>query len=149
VRLSRKALRRTGFALFKLAAVLLLLAAAGCAERIWNAEEDYAVYSAYLSDGLLNDAHDWSGNRPVLVVVRHTTSPGDNLRTNALYVFDSRVGFEQPERSTRASYLVRNLFPTRLGQISTSQVSLKSYLQQNQSITLRGFRRNFRTIKDL
>src|ERR1700692_362282 len=114
MRLSRKALRRIGFTLLGLMVVLVILAAASWAERIRNADEEYAVYSAYLSDGLLNDAHDWGARGRVLLVVRSTTSVSDNLRIKALFVFDGRVGFDQLERSTRASYLVRNLFPTRL-----------------------------------
>lgn len=72
------------------------------------------MYSAYLSEGLLNDAHDWSVGGPVQVVVRDTTKVGGNLRLRALYVLDSRVHFDQLQTSTRASYLVRNLFQTRI-----------------------------------
>jgi len=88
--------------------------AASWAERERNADEEYAVYSAYLSEGLLNDAHDWSVGGPVQVVVRDTTKVGGNLRLRALYVLDGRVHFDQLRTSTRASYLVRNLFQTRI-----------------------------------
>jgi hypothetical protein len=114
MRLSRKALRRIGFTLLGLMLVLVVSAAASWAERIRNADEEYEVYSAYLSDGLQNDAHDWGASGTVLLVVKSTTSVSDNLRIKALFVFDSRVRFDRLERSTRASYLVRNLFPTRL-----------------------------------
>jgi hypothetical protein len=114
MRLSRKALRRMGFTLLGLMVVLVVSAAASWAERIRNADEEYEVYSTYLSDGLQNDAHDWGASGAVLLVVKSTTSVSDNLRIKALFVFDSRVRFDRLERSIRASYLVRNLFPTRL-----------------------------------
>jgi len=88
--------------------------AAGWAERERNAEEEYAVYSAYLSEGLLNDAHDWSVGGPVQVVVRDTTTAGANLRLRWLYVLDCRVRFDRLQTSTRVNYLVRNLFQTRI-----------------------------------
>lgn len=108
---ARRRIRRT---------VLFLLAAAGVltcvgwAERERCAYEEYAVYSAYLSEGLLNDAHDWSVGGPVQVVVGDTTKAGENLRFRALYVLDGRVHFDQLHASTRASYIVRNLFRTRI-----------------------------------
>jgi len=91
-----------------------VLAVAEWAERVRCADEENAVYSAYLADGLLNDAHDWSTGWPVQVVVKNTTSVGENFRIKALYVFDSRVNFDQLGCSTRVSYLVRNVFSTRI-----------------------------------
>lgn len=109
-----KARRRVRRTVLLLLAAIVLLAAAGWAERERNANEEYAVYSAYLSEGLLNDAHDWSVGGSVQVVVRDTTTPGGNLRLRALYALDGRVHFDQLHASTRASYLVRNLFQTRI-----------------------------------
>jgi hypothetical protein len=97
-----------------LLAVVTVLASLGWAERERNADEEYAVYSAYLSEGLLNDPHDWSVGGPVQVVVRDTTRAGGNLRLGALYALDGRVRFDQLQASTRASYLIRNLFQTRI-----------------------------------
>ncbi len=114
MRLNRKALRRTGFAALSIMAAVAVLAVAEWVERVRCADEEYAVYSAYLSDGLLNDAHDWSAGGPVRVVVKSTTSVGERFRIKALYVFDSRANFDQLDRSTRVSYLVRNVFPTRI-----------------------------------
>jgi hypothetical protein len=99
-----------------LMATAAVLAASGWAERERNADEEYLVYSAYLSDGLLNDAHDWSVGGPVLVVVKDTTTAGENLRFQALYALDGRINFDGLRASTRASYLVRNLFHTRIRQ---------------------------------
>ena len=111
-----------------------MLAAAGWAERERNADEEYGVYSAYLSEGLLNDAHDWSVGGPVHVVVRDTTEVGENLRWRLLYSWDSHAQFHQLRTSTRASYLVRNLFRTRIASkfvlpsgIQSRWLSLKSH----------------------
>jgi hypothetical protein len=108
---TRRRIRRTVLFLLVTSAVL---AAAGWAERERNADEEYAVYSAYLSESLLNDSHDWSVGGPVQVVVKDTTKVGGNLRLGALYVLDSRVHFDKLHTSTRASYLVRNSFQTRI-----------------------------------
>jgi len=108
---TRRRVRRTALFLLGIVAVL---AVAGWAERERNVDEEYAMYSAYLSEGLLNDAHDWSVGGPVQVVVRGTTKVGGNLRLRALYMLDGRVQFDQLHISTRASYLVRNLFQTRI-----------------------------------
>jgi hypothetical protein len=108
---ARRRIRRTAVLLI---AGATLLAASGWAERERNKEEEYAVYSAYLSEGPLNDAHDWSVGGPVQVVVRDTTRAGGNLRLRAFYLLDGRVHFNQLRTSTRVSYLVRNLFQTRI-----------------------------------
>jgi hypothetical protein len=97
-----------------LIATVLVLTAYGWVERERNADEEYLVYSAYLTDGLLNDAHDWSVGGPVLVVVRDTTTAGESLRFHALYALDGRIHFGGLRTSTRASYIVRNLFHTRI-----------------------------------
>ena len=47
--------RRTAVVLIALAVIVV---AYGWAERDRNKQEEYRVYSAYLSEGLLNDAHD-------------------------------------------------------------------------------------------
>jgi hypothetical protein len=114
MQLNRKTLKRIGLISLSLVVAVAVLAIAEWAEGKRSAGEEYSVYSAYLSEGLLNDAHDWGANGPVQVVVKSTTSVGENLRIKALYVFDSRANFDQLNRSTRISYLVRNLFPARI-----------------------------------
>jgi len=107
----RRAFRRTiaGFI-----AVAFVLAAFGWIERERNKEAEYEVYSAYLSDGLLNDAHDWSTGGSVQVIIADKTISGGNLRFPFTYLFDRRVNFVGLQTSTRASYLGRNLFRTRI-----------------------------------
>lgn len=105
--------------MFRRTAVLLITAAAvlatfGWVERERSKEEEYAVYSAYLSDGLLNDVHDWSVGGPIQVVISDTTIAGGNLRFPLTYLLDGRVSFSELHFSTRMSYLVRNLLRTRI-----------------------------------
>ena len=120
-----------------------MLAAAGWAERERNADEEYGVYAAYLSQGLLNDAHDWSVGGPVHVVVRDTTEVGENLRWRLLYSWDSHAQFHQLRTSTRASCLVRNLFRTRIASKfvlpSRATVAIASEFDYNS----RGFQEKF------
>src|SRR5580704_15753156 len=107
----KRIFRRTAVVLI---AVAVALAAFGCVERALNKQEEYRVYSAYLSEGLLNDAHDWSIGGTVQVVVEDTTTTGGNLRFRLLSLFDRRLNFRELQTSTRASYLARNLFRTRI-----------------------------------
>ena len=48
-----------------LMAVAIVWGAFARVERERNKQEEYKVYSAYLSRGLLNDAHDWSTGGPL------------------------------------------------------------------------------------
>ena len=95
-------------------AVAVLLVSFGWFERVRNEQEEYKVYSAYLSEGLLNDAHDLSVGGPIQVVIADRTISGGNLRFRWFSLFDRRVDFDELRTSTRASYLARNLFRTRI-----------------------------------
>jgi len=97
-----------------LIALAVLLVSFGWLERVRNEQEEYKVYSAYLSEGLLNDAHDWSVGGPVQVVIADRTISGGNLRFRLLSLFDRRVEFGGLQTSTRVSYFARNLFRTRI-----------------------------------
>jgi hypothetical protein len=108
---ARRILRRTAVLLI---IGTVLLVGFGWVERERNKEEEYAVYLAYLSEGLLNDVHDWSAGGPVQVVISDRTISGGNLRFRLFYFFDGRVSFSELHKLTRASYLVRNLFQTRI-----------------------------------
>jgi len=81
-------------------AVAFVLAAFGWIERERNKEAEYEVYSAYLSEGLLNDAHDWSTAGPVQVVIADKTISGGNLRFPFTYLFDRRVNFVSLQSDT-------------------------------------------------
>lgn len=86
----------------------------GWTERERNRQEEYAVYSAYLSEGLLSDAHDWSTGGPIQVVIADRTISAGNSRFPLLFLLDKRVHFDELQMSTRASYIVRNLFWTHI-----------------------------------
>ena len=45
-----------------------------------DTEQEYAVYSAYLSEGILNDAHDWSVGPSIQVVIDDRIKIGTTLR---------------------------------------------------------------------
>ena len=107
----RRIFRETTVALILAAVVLVAFA---WVDRERNKEEEYRVYSAYLSEGLLNDAHDWSTGGPVQVVIGERTISGGNLRFRLFSLFDRRVHFDELQTSTWASYLARNLFRTRI-----------------------------------
>jgi len=107
----RRILRRT---LLVLIAVAVVLVSFGWLERVRSEQEEYKVYSAYLSEGLLNDAHDWSVGGPAQVVIADRTISGGNLRFRLFSLFDRRVDFAELQTSTRVSYLARNLFRTRI-----------------------------------
>jgi hypothetical protein len=107
----KRIFRRTGVVLI---AVVVALVSFGWFERERNEQEEYRVYSAYLSEGLLNDAHDWSIGGPVQIVIADRTISGGNLRFRLFSPFDRRVHFAELQTSTRASYLARNLFHTRI-----------------------------------
>jgi hypothetical protein len=92
----------------------VVLVTAGWIEAKRNADEEYAVYSAYLSDGLLNDAHDWGVDAPVQVVIKDKTGGGQGWIPRTLYVMRGRVHLNGLQTSTRWGYIVRNLFSTRL-----------------------------------
>jgi hypothetical protein len=110
---SDKTLRRIRRTVLFLLTIVAVLAVVVWIEQTRSAEAEYDVYSAYLSEGLLNDAHDWSVGAPVQVV-ENATKIGGNLRIWALNVLDNRVYFDQLHISTRASFIVRNLLHERI-----------------------------------
>jgi hypothetical protein len=83
-------------------------------ERTRGAEQEYAVYSAYLSEGILNDPHDRSVGPSIYVVIEDRTEARATLRWWLMYSMDGRVGFEHLQPTTRFSFVFRNLFQTRL-----------------------------------
>lgn len=101
-------------AAFVLIVFAVFLVSFGWLERVQNEQAEYDVYSAYLSKGLLNDAHDWSSGGPVQLVIGDRTIAGGNLRFRLFSLFDGRVAYGRLQTSTRVSYLARNLFRTRI-----------------------------------
>jgi hypothetical protein len=81
--------------------------------------EQYTVYSAYLSQGLMGDAHDWGVSSQILVVIQQSTTTSNNLRWGWLQplhsVETSLTRLKDTNRSTRLSFVIANLFRTNLG----------------------------------
>jgi hypothetical protein len=107
----RRILRRT---VVVLVAVAVVLVSFSWLERVRSEQEEYRVYSAYLSEDLLNNAHDWSVGGPVQVAIAGRTISGGNLRFRLFSLFDRQVNFGELQTSTRVSYLARNFFRTRI-----------------------------------
>lgn len=70
------------------------------------------VLSAYLSDEVLHNAHDWGSSRKVqMVIQREAQNPG-NWRWRWIMLLDRRSRFPESSRTSRFSFLLTNLFPT-------------------------------------
>ena len=82
-------------------------------QRRTEAELD-AVLSAYLSDGILHDAHDWGSGRGMLVVLQREAQPPGMWRWRWLYPFDKRLKFTESSFVTRSSFTLSNALPTHL-----------------------------------
>jgi hypothetical protein len=108
---SRRKIRRAVVLLLTAVAVIIVLAVV---DRLRNKDEEYAVYSAYLSEGILNDAHDWSVDTPIQVIVADKTEMGGIFRLWAFSVAANRLGFHDPHFSTRASFIARGLYQTKI-----------------------------------
>jgi hypothetical protein len=94
--------------------VIVVMLATVWIEPERNEREEYAVYSAYMSQELLDNAHDWSVDVPVLLVISETTEAAGDLRFWVQRMLDARIRFHQLQRSTRTSYIAHNLFSSRI-----------------------------------
>jgi hypothetical protein len=114
VQVSKRAIRVVRLTAIAFTCSVSLLALLGWFERERNKGEEYAVYSAYLSDEILDNFHDWSVDNPIDVVINDRTIRGGNLRFRLFYFLDKRARFPGSDTLTWASYLVRNLYQTRI-----------------------------------
>ncbi len=111
---SRRWIRRSALALLFPGAILAIAALVlNRVERTRNIEEEYAVYSSYLSKGVLTDPHDWSVGPSIQVVIENKTSLVSG-RWWRLYSQRGGAKFEHLRFTTLASFLVRNLVRTSL-----------------------------------
>jgi hypothetical protein len=78
-----------------------------------------AVVSAYLSDAILQDAHDWGPGHGVLVVLQRESQVPGMWRWRLLSPFDNRHKFRGSSLVTRSSFSLSNALPSRL------QITLK------------------------
>ncbi len=107
----RRWFRRSAVSLLATIAALVFLAAI---DRLRNANEEYSVYSAYLSKELQTDDVDRAAETPIQVVVVDTTQMSGIPRTWARNVATNELGFGSLHVSTRVSFIVRNLYHTRI-----------------------------------
>lgn len=108
---SRRRIRRTVLFLLTIIAAFVCVAAI---DRFRNANEEYSVYSAYFSKGIL--AYDLSqgAEMPVQTVVVDATQMNGIFRLWARNVATNELGFGSLHVSTRASFIVRNLYHSRI-----------------------------------
>src|SRR5271169_292720 len=104
-------------------AILFVLALLTCAltlaliEQKRTEAELGVVLSAYLSDGILHDAHDWGPARGLLVVLQREAQPPGSLRSRLLYPLDRRFRFTDASLMTRGSFAISNTIPGELGPV--------------------------------
>lgn len=110
--MSRTAFRKIAFravlAIAVLFAALVLLF--GLEQRRTQAEMG-AVLSAYLSDEVLHNAHDWGSGRGVQMVMQREAQIPGNWRWRWIMLLDKRSWFPE-SRTSRFSFFLTNLFVT-------------------------------------
>jgi hypothetical protein len=108
--------------IFKVA--VRVLAVAGCLlaclivatilERRRTQAELGAVVSAYLTDEILHDAHDWGSGRGILVVLQREAQVPADSRWRWLWLFHWRIEFPEASLATRASFILSNSMPSTI-----------------------------------
>jgi hypothetical protein len=105
--LSKKIALRVFFGIGVLLAVLALVIAL---EHRRTESEMGTILSAYLSDEVLQNAHDWGSGRGVQIVIqREAQSPG-NWRWRWSWLLDRRSLFPDSSRTSRISFFLTNVF---------------------------------------
>lgn len=67
-----------------------------------------AVLSAYLSDEVLHNAHDWGSGRGIQIILQREAQQPGTWRWRWTLLFDRRVQFPQASFVTRTSFVVSN-----------------------------------------
>src|SRR5689334_18574856 len=67
-----------------------------------------AVLSAYLTDELLHDAHDWGSGRGIQIIVQREAQRPAMWRLRWSVLFDKRLSFPQSSLVTRTSFALNN-----------------------------------------
>ncbi len=97
---------------FRLTAVVIVLLA--CISVLFFVEqrrthaEVGAVLSAYLSDEVLHNAHDWGSGRGIQIILQREAQQPGTWRWRWSLLFDRRVRFPQASLVTRTSFVVSN-----------------------------------------
>jgi len=89
-------------------ALLVVIAAVSIIERQRTQAELGAVLSAYLSDEVLHDAHDWGSGRGIQVILQREAQQPGTWRWRWSLLFDRRLHFPQASFVTRTSFVVSN-----------------------------------------
>ena len=71
-----------------------------------------AVLSAYLSDEVLHNVHDWGSGRGIQMVVQHEAQSPGNWRWRWILRLDRRSWFPESSRTSRFSFFLTNVFST-------------------------------------
>src|ERR1700730_12431251 len=108
---SRRFVVRGVLGIFTLVICVLLLVRT---EQKRTESELAVIVSAYLSDGILHDAHDWGSGRVILVALQSEAQQPGVWRSRWLYPFDSRFRFPESSVVTRSSFTLSNALPGRL-----------------------------------
>ena len=67
-----------------------------------------AVLSAYLSDEVLHDAHDWGSGHGIQIILQREAQQPGTWRWRWSPMFDRRVHFPQASLVTQTSFVVNN-----------------------------------------
>ena len=94
--------------------LLLCILALAAVEQRRTESELAAVVSAYLSDGIPQDPHDWGSGRGILVVLQREAQVPGVWRWRWLSPFDNRLKFSGSSVVTRGSFSLSNALPSRL-----------------------------------
>jgi hypothetical protein len=106
---SRKIAFRSAITVATLLAALALLCAL---EETRTQSEMGAVLSAYLSDEVLQNAHDWGSGRGLQMVVQREPQSPENWRWRWIVLLDERSWFPESSRASRLSFFLTNVFAT-------------------------------------
>ena len=77
-------------------------------ERRRTEAEVGAVLSAYLSDEVLHNAHDWDSGRGIQIILQREAQQPGTWRWRWGLLFDRRLHFPQASFVTRCSFVVNN-----------------------------------------
>lgn len=85
-----------------------------CAEQWRTDRELSSALSAYLSDGILHDAHDWGSGQHVLVVLQTEPQQPGSWKWRWLHLLDGRIKSADSSFATRCSFALSNALPRDL-----------------------------------
>jgi hypothetical protein len=105
-RYTRIALRAATLAVVLLTGLVLLFVF----EQRRTQTEMSSVLSAYLSDEVLQNAHDWGSGHGIQIILQREAQLPGTCRWRWGFMFDRRLRFPQTSLVTQTSFVVRNLF---------------------------------------